>query len=767
MTLTLIRSNNKFQFMTRGLAGAAGAKGEDGIGYLGARERPGDVKEIFTSSLTGSAGAQAPLTVGTSVANEDGQVLRYVASGPGPGVIASRQDMAAEPTPVYVVRFAVRRAVNTSDPLGDAIEFGLSCMNANKQVVSTRILETFNLATADGRKSSQFTYSRDADVDADITLSATTRYVRPFVRIYGGDGTTDVEVIGKWETNGLPGPKGDTGDLTPAAEAARAEVINALENITATLNQSTALAPLDYQYASYAPFATWLTQTGTNGFIYAVGLSGQCFQDAAGTVPVTAVGQVVKRINDPSGRGNHLVRSHATINCTMQIDSAGLYYIDVPAGAFLTTADGVGTTGTISFTSAYIGVAVTRTVEESGNLFGVATDAANGIFIQNTINSAIIQPAAFKTGFPIDRVLIRAGSAPLRLPTAIDLLLVPGALSSWINGGYKSLTTEESGTTLAFRETVPAVLDGITNGYIGISANGRTSANRSCRFYGALGAFAPIPQNLRAANMRWLRDVSGQSYVDANFYDVFLIAGQSNAQGADSDGSLAPVVPRGKAGHYMDTGFLRPMAEPTQHITNSVSLTGSAWSAFCLQWNARTARTAAIIGAAASGCGLIISGTAGNWGPSSTLTDRAVAKWREGVDHINATTRGSVTRGVIYAGGEQDVGGLQSGSTTIAAYKALLVGLRDRFRAKTGIPALPLYLISPDRQTVSTNDLGYSRLRQAVAEAAAENEGIELVVPYQDFVGQGKMGSTTHWNQVALNEVGTISANKIADLLGF
>lgn len=189
----------------------------------GARERPGDRRALFTSELSGAAEALAPITTGAVVTNDDGRVLRFAKIGSDPLVVAALTEEAAELGQVYASRFAVRRAVNSSDPLGDSIEFGLACLNAQKQIVSTRILETFSLATADGRKSSQFTYSRDQD--ADITLSATTRYVRPFIRIYGGDGTTDVEVIGKWETNGLPGPKGDTGDLTEAAAAARDEIL--------------------------------------------------------------------------------------------------------------------------------------------------------------------------------------------------------------------------------------------------------------------------------------------------------------------------------------------------------------------------------------------------------------------------------------------------------------------------------------------------------------------------------------------------------------
>lgn len=47
------------------------------------------------------------------------------------------------------------------------------------------------------------------------------------------------------------------------------------------------------------------------------------FQDTAGTVPVTAAGQVVARINDKSGRGNHATQSTSLSRPTYQVDSNG------------------------------------------------------------------------------------------------------------------------------------------------------------------------------------------------------------------------------------------------------------------------------------------------------------------------------------------------------------------------------------------------------------------------------------------------------------
>lgn len=67
------------------------------------------------------------------------------------------------------------------------------------------------------------------------------------------------------------------------------------------------------------------------------------FQDAAGTTPVTAVGQPVGRILDKSGRGNHATQGTATSRPVLQQDSGGRYYL-----AFDGTDDSFGT-GSINF----------------------------------------------------------------------------------------------------------------------------------------------------------------------------------------------------------------------------------------------------------------------------------------------------------------------------------------------------------------------------------------------------------------------------------
>ncbi len=55
-----------------------------------------------------------------------------------------------------------------------------------------------------------------------------------------------------------------------------------------------------------------LFTAGTKGFLYDPAQLSTLFQDAAGTIPVTAASQPVGRINDLSGLGNHAVQTTAS-----------------------------------------------------------------------------------------------------------------------------------------------------------------------------------------------------------------------------------------------------------------------------------------------------------------------------------------------------------------------------------------------------------------------------------------------------------------------
>lgn len=79
------------------------------------------------------------------------------------------------------------------------------------------------------------------------------------------------------------------------------------------------------------------------------------YQDAAGTTPVTAVGQPVGKILDKSGRGNHASQSTSASRPTLQQDANGCYYL-----SFDGTDDGMiaGAASTFNFLHNNLGATV-------------------------------------------------------------------------------------------------------------------------------------------------------------------------------------------------------------------------------------------------------------------------------------------------------------------------------------------------------------------------------------------------------------------------
>lgn len=70
-----------------------------------------------------------------------------------------------------------------------------------------------------------------------------------------------------------------------------------------------------------------LFAAGEQGFWYDPSDFSTMFQDAAGTTPVTAVGQPVGRILDKSGRGNHATQSTSVARPVLGQEAGGQYYL--------------------------------------------------------------------------------------------------------------------------------------------------------------------------------------------------------------------------------------------------------------------------------------------------------------------------------------------------------------------------------------------------------------------------------------------------------
>lgn len=95
--------------------------------------------------------------------------------------------------------------------------------------------------------------------------------------------------------------------------------------ISKSISRSIALPINDPNGTGFDPI--FLFSAGEKGAWYDPSDLSTLFQDAAGTIPVTAAGQPVGRIMDKSGRGNHATQATATSRPLLQT-SGGKWYLD-------------------------------------------------------------------------------------------------------------------------------------------------------------------------------------------------------------------------------------------------------------------------------------------------------------------------------------------------------------------------------------------------------------------------------------------------------
>lgn len=132
------------------------------------------------------------------------------------------------------------------------------------------------------------------------------------------------------------------------------------------------------------------------------------FQDTAGTIPVTAAGQQVARINDKSGRGNYATQATAANRPILRQDAGGRYYLEFNGTShFLQLTSRLWAAGSATLIAAYQAPPQTdrrlyaegRTTTgepiyalmQSGNAAGI--DDNLQVFIRNDASSAVSFPA--------------------------------------------------------------------------------------------------------------------------------------------------------------------------------------------------------------------------------------------------------------------------------------------------------------------------------------------------------------------------------------
>jgi hypothetical protein len=329
---------------------------------------------------------------------------------------------------------------------------------------------------------------------------------------------------------------------------------------------------------------------------------------------------------------------------TLAVDSNGVLYIDAPTGKDMTTLS--------AFTLAaptYMAMALTRATRTA--LTMASLYSASGYLAIGDQSGGFAFTAGSAKGGATTLPSTRAGVAALDAPTVVDVELKAGTTSVWVNGGESDVLGDPLVLAAGQKRTMANTWDGseaYTGASFGINRIGSYSA-ANCKFYGGVVYLGAVTPRQRRQIHALLKSRTMLDVLDEQMYDIFPIAGQSNAMGV-GDQSTSTAVPYGNAVEYIDSGYLKALKDPTQHaVEANVSLTGSAWPAFGKKYFELTNRRVCIVGSAYSGEGLVNGAIAGGTWLGPKLSVYLAHKVATAMRNVKG-----IVRGVIYIGGEND-----------------------------------------------------------------------------------------------------------------
>lgn len=163
-----------------------------------------------------------------------------------------------------------------------------------------------------------------------------------------------------------------------------------------------------------------------------------------------------------------------------------------------------------------------------------------------------------------------------------------------------------------------------------------------------------------------------------NTIDVFLIGGQSNAEGR-GDSSLSPVPELGTVFQYYN-GSISSGSDPV-----GGAITGSAWPSFGITYYKATGRKVAFVPAAGSGYSI------NDWQSGGTVYPQSITRLNAAIAAFRAAGFTPIFKGVLWSQGETDAQFINASTETAATYQSLLTTMIANYRSTYG-SSMPFYI---------------------------------------------------------------------------
>ena len=249
---------------------------------------------------------------------------------------------------------------------------------------------------------------------------------------------------------------------------------------------------------------------------------------------------------------------------------------------------------------------------------------------------------------------------------------------------------------------------------------------------------------------------------------LILVAGQSNCVGK-GDATLSSVVMPGTALEYNYTDDrLHPLMDPVgeEALNFQQATSGSAWPAFAQTFNRLTGDTVIIVAAARGGSsnhGKAELKGMGTWAPTGQM-----ALFEGAVTKIKAAMKktGLPLSAIIWVQGERDANAINSQQLSPEEYENSLCGLIQRFRS-TLRESTPFFIVKTGYYRHHLQE-GFDQVRATQAAVAQRMDQVHIAFEEAyTFPDRHWMVDDIHYNQQALNELGSVVAAHMIDKLQF
>lgn len=252
-------------------------------------------------------------------------------------------------------------------------------------------------------------------------------------------------------------------------------------------------------------------------------------------------------------------------------------------------------------------------------------------------------------------------------------------------------------------------------------------------------------------------------------YDVFVVAGQSNAVGKGSS-TDSPDVQSGAAYEYKSTtDELVHLDDPVgqDNSPETAADTGSAWPAFADEFYTQTGREAVYVPYSQGGSGQHPDTRSDPdllWSSGGNLYYNARDKLQEAITFLEDQGHLLNIWGAVWLQGERDAGEIDNGVITKSQYKSALNDHIDRWQSD--IASDFRFFIAQIGHENGGDTQGYKDVRAAQSEVANSREHVHMVSTIQkNFPEEGKMKDTWHYTQTGLNETGVEAGGQTASIV--